>query len=296
MRHDWHGRELLKAKMQGPISISGLHEIVDHFDVFFVDQFGVLHDGQKPYAGVVDAIEKLHQFGKQLIILTNSGKRAEPNLKRLLEMGFSKHTLHTVVSSGEVAWRGIESANFGFPFASDSKVYIIGRHSDDYRFHDLGLHFVERPEIANFILILGSNAPITSLEEYQELLGQAANVGVPALCANPDIWMISGGGLVAAPGAIAETYKKLGGPVRHIGKPYRDIYQSALAFSSTQTKQRVIAIGDSIEHDIRGANDFAISSVLVRGGVSASLTTDELNQKYSDDGAWPNYVIPAFQW
>ena len=150
--HDWRGWGRMRTEMRGPKAISGLCEIVDQFDVFFLDQFGVLHDGKKPYPGVLDAIVRLHQMEKRLVVITNSGKRAEPNLNRLLEMGFPKPAIHSVVSSGEVAWRGIESRSFGSPFLSGAKGFIIGRQEDDYQFHDLGLQFVEKPEAAEFIL------------------------------------------------------------------------------------------------------------------------------------------------
>jgi HAD superfamily hydrolase (TIGR01459 family) len=215
--------------MKQPINISSLREIADQFDVFFLDQFGVLHDGKQPYPDVVEAIHELHKLGKQLIILTNSGKRAVPNLKRLVEMGFPDESIHAVVSSGEVSWRGIQSGTFLSPYVSGRCAYIVGRHLDDYHFHDLGLEFVEKPERADFILILGSDAPRTTLADYETLLGKAAALGIPALCANPDIWMLSASGLQAAPGAIAEFYCQLGGPVRYIGKPYSDIYELALA-------------------------------------------------------------------
>ncbi len=277
--------------MKQPTNILGLREIVDLFDVFFLDQFGVLHDGKQPYPGVVEAIDELHKLGKQLIILTNSGKRAAPNLKRLVDMGFPDQSMHAVVSSGEVAWRGIQSGTFLSPYVSGGRAYIVGRHMDDYHFYDLGLEFVEKPERADFILILGSDAPRTTLDNYEALLSKAAEQGVPALCANPDIWMITSSGLHPAPGAIAELYDKLGGTVRYIGKPYADIYELALASSSVSEKARVVAVGDSVEHDVRGAKHFGISSILVRGGVSAELTSKEIEQFDQQ----PDWIIPAFR-
>jgi HAD superfamily hydrolase (TIGR01459 family) len=276
--------------MKQPTNISSLSEIADQFDVFFLDQFGVLHDGKQPYPGVVEAIHELHKLGKQLVILTNSGKRAAPNLKRLVEMGLPEKAIHAVVSSGEVAWRGIKSGSLQAPYFYGAKAYIVGRHVDNYHFDDLSLEFVEEPDLADFILILGSDAPRTSLDNYEALLGKAAALGIPALCANPDIWMITSSGLQPAPGAIAELYAKLGGTVRYIGKPYADIYELALASSSASTKTRIIAIGDSIEHDVRGAKNFGISSVLVCGGVSAELNAKELAQFDQQ----PDWIIPSF--
>ena len=286
----------MQIEMQKSVSINGLQEIVDRFDIFFLDQFGVLHDGKRPYAGVLDAIEELQDQSKQIIILTNSGKRATPNLKRLVEMGFPERSIHAVVSSGEVAWRGIQSGKFRAPYISKARAFIVGRHNDDYCFDDLGLEFVGRPEQAEFILILGSDAPRTSLEDYGELLSESAKRGVPALCANPDIWMIASSNLQPAPGAIAELYKKLGGTVRYIGKPYADIYELALESCSYPNKARVVAVGDSVEHDVRGAKNFGVSSVLIRGGVSTGMTVSEMEQHYVEFDARPNWNMPAFTW
>jgi HAD superfamily hydrolase (TIGR01459 family) len=277
-------------------SINGLKDIANHFDVFFLDQFGVLHDGKRPYPGVLNAIEELQNRGKQLIILTNSGKRSEPNLKRLVEMGFTEPSIHAVISSGEVAWRGIQSGKFLLPYVSPARAFIVGRYDDDYCFDDLGLEFVDQPERADFILILGSDAPRTSLEDYRALLSTAATRSVPALCANPDIWMISASTLQPAPGAIAELYTTLGGTVRYIGKPFADIYELALAYCSSANKARVVAVGDSVEHDVRGANGFGISSILVRGGVSSGLTAIEMEQSFLEFGARPDWDVPAFTW
>lgn len=291
----WLGKAWARINMQKPMNISSLREIAHHFDVFFLDQFGVLHDGKRPYPGVLQAIDELHKLGKQLIILTNSGKRATPNLKRLIAMGFPEQSICAVVSSGEVAWRGIQSGTFLSPYVSGARAYIVGRHLDDYQFDDLGLQFVDKPELADFILILGSDAPRTSLEDCGALLSEAAKLGTPALCANPDIWMITASGLQPAPGAIAELYRNLGGTVRYIGKPYSDIYALALASSSASSKARVVAVGDSIEHDVRGAKNFGISSVLVRGGVSAGLSASEIEQSYLDFDAQPDWIIPTFR-
>ena len=282
--------------MKQPISISGLSETIDLFDAYFIDQFGVLHDGEKPYLGVVETLERLYHAGKKLIVLTNSGRRAAPNLQRLVDMGIPKHIIEAVVSSGEVAWRGIRSGGFGFPFIPGCKGHIIGREGEYYGFDDLGLRFVEAPETADFLMISGSNAPKTSLEDYAVQLSGAAKKSIPALCANPDILMLTGGGLEPAPGAIAETYRKLGGEVRYIGKPYSAIYQLALDSCPGINMNRVIAVGDSVEHDIRGAADFGIASVLVRTGVLTNSAPDDLANIFAHEGVWPTYVSPSFGW
>ena len=282
--------------MKEPVSITGLSDIIDKYDAFFLDQFGVLHDGQRPYPDVVATLEKLHDANKKIIILTNSGKRSQPNLQRLIKMGFPELVISHVISSGEVAWRGIKVGSFGLPFVSGKNAFIIGKDGDDYNLGDLNLKFVNVPQEADFLLIMGSNSPETSLAEYHTMLASAAQKNIPALCANPDKMMITSSGLQPAPGAIAEVYSKLGGKVRFIGKPFADIYKLALVTSNDIEISRVIAVGDSVEHDIIGAANVGIASVLVRTGVSASCFAEELRGVFARENVWPNFVIPRFKW
>ena len=277
-------------------AIAGLRETIDHFDVYFLDQFGVLHDGKRPYPGVVEALEALHAAGRKLVILTNSGKRAAPNLERLVAMGVPRSAIHGVVSSGEVAWRGLRNGAFAGGLGAGRKVAIIGRSGDDYGLGGLDLVFVDTPDAADFILILGSDSPKTSLNDYVESLRVAAARRVPALCANPDVWMLTSLGLCPAPGAIARKYQDLGGEVLYIGKPHGAIYEGALALCQGVTKARVVAVGDSVAHDIRGACDFGIASVLVRTGVLSGSSDERLAELFKDERATPTYLLPRFCW
>ena len=66
-------------------SISSLssQEILDQYDTFLLDMWGVMHDGSKPYEGVLETVKELKNLGKKLIILSNSSKRKENSHKML---------------------------------------------------------------------------------------------------------------------------------------------------------------------------------------------------------------------
>ena len=166
--------------------ISGLSDLVDSFDLFLIDQFGVLHDGTVPYHGTIDCLEKLKATGKTVILLSNSGKRAVDNISRLADLGFSRELFDDVVTSGEVAWHGIVDRSFGAPFVPGSSMFVVGHDDHDYGFEKLGVRLVDDPAAADFILIAASLAPKMSLEQYREILSEAAAAGIPALCCNPD--------------------------------------------------------------------------------------------------------------
>lgn len=106
-------------------------------------------------------------------------------------------------------------------------------------------------------------------------------------------------------GTLAASYEKLGGEVKWMGKPYEIIYKSAVAMAGVDASDS-IAVGDSLHHDIKGANVSGIESAFITCGIhSTELGLKEfgeladlssvhaLAQKYD---AYPSYVLPSFTW
>ncbi|MCA0432154.1 MAG: TIGR01459 family HAD-type hydrolase [Proteobacteria bacterium] len=258
--------------MTASCRIAGLGEIARDFDAMLIDQFGVIHDGQKLYPGAAGALSELHGLGIPVIVMTNSGKRAASNVARVVKMGIPRNHFVDCVSSGEVAYQSIRAKT----------AYLLGRDGEDYGFEPI--RFVSDPREAEVMLILGSNAPETSMADYERLL---AGVTLPAICCNPDKLMLTKHGLLPAPGAIADLYVKMGGSVRWIGKPYADIYRFAL--KRLGQPKRVLCIGDSAEHDVAGGRAAGLSTLLVQQGVSADVAEEQLEPR-------PDYVMKSFAW
>jgi len=74
--------------MKSTQTIKGLAEILNQYDVFILDQWGVMHDGIKGYIQAIKCVERLYQEKKEIIIISNSSKRKEPTIKKLLKLGF----------------------------------------------------------------------------------------------------------------------------------------------------------------------------------------------------------------
>ena len=187
--------------------VEGLAALADRYDAFFIDQFGVMHDGTLPYAGAVEAMRALTAAGRAVIVLTNSGKRAGPNIARIEQVGFARGTFTALMSSGEVTWQALRTGSLGPPFGAGRRLCVIGKAGEDYGLHDLDLILVDEPGDAEFIVIAGSDCPATSLDHYRAMLAPAAERHVPALCANPDRLMLTSKGLQPAPGAIARSLR-----------------------------------------------------------------------------------------
>ena len=276
--------------------IAGLREIASQFDLFLVDQYGVLHDGVAAYPGAIDGLARLVSFGRKVIVLTNSGKDAAANLARLGTLGFATSNLHAVLSSGEVALRLVRSGALGPPFTEGADVCMIGRPGDTYAFSSDDFAPVARPQDAAFVVFAGSDAPRTSPDTYRAMLTAAAQARVPAVCINPDLVMIRDGELVAAPGAIAKFYESLGAPVEYVGKPYPAIFEHAIATAAMGPDARVVMIGDSPEHDVAGARAMGLPTLLVRTGIHRHLTEQQLLRFCKECNGVPDFLMTAFEW
>ena len=252
--------------------IKGLRQIVSQFDGMLIDQFGVIHDGQKLYPGTLRVLSELHEAGVPVAVMTNSGKRAAANRQRLENMGVPRQHFVDAVSSGEVAYQTLNV----------TRAYLIGKDDEDYGLD--GITLVTNPRDAEIILIMGSNAPQTSLDDYRKLF---SGLALPAICCNPDKLMLTPQGLLPAPGAIAALYEEMGGQVTWVGKPYPGIYRHAAELIGNPA--RILCIGDSAEHDVAGGRNAGYSTLLVMTGVSAGLDPAQLSPQ-------PDYWMEAFTW
>jgi len=272
-----------------------LARLASRFDTFLVDQYGVLHDGRAPYPGAVEALEKLQQAGKRVVLISNSGKRAGVNEKRLYGLGFGKGSFDLFLTSGEVAWNRLNDA-IGTTIPRHAKCLMLTSDDDKSAIHGLDLELVEDGTRAEIVLIGGSQGEAIGLAQYEGLLRPAASRGVPAICTNPDKVMLHGTQTQFGAGAIADLYIRLGGPMTWIGKPYPEIYEAALAAIGDPDRARVLCLGDSVEHDIHGGNDAGCRTALLRSGILNGFDRHQLETVFQQHDTWPDFLVPRFVW
>jgi HAD superfamily hydrolase (TIGR01459 family) len=277
-----------------PAMLNGLAELAELHDVFLVDQFGVLHDGRKPYPGAVEALSRLKKAGKTVVILSNSGKRARPNETRLAGLGFDPSSWDLFLSSGEAAWRRFAGLAGQPALKPGTRCLLIARDNDKSAVEGLGFELVDRDP--DLVLISASEGNRVALEAYAELLASPARAGVPCFCTNPDKVMLVGAQTFFGAGQIAELYESLGGKVTWIGKPFPEIYKVALSGLRGADPSRIVAIGDSVEHDIAGAKGIGLAAALVRTGILAEMDEQALDEVFHKNGARPDYLLSGFQW
>ncbi|MDR7223036.1 TIGR01459 family HAD-type hydrolase [Aminobacter aminovorans] len=276
-----------------PTQLPGIRDLADRFDVFILDQFGVLHDGTEPYPGAVETLVWLKQAGKRTLLLSNSGKRSAPNEARLVKLGFVPGSWDHFLSSGEVAWQSLRKQ---LGNEAGLRCLLIARDGDRSAVEGLPLTLVETGEEADIVLLSASEGDRFDLDHYRRLLQPAAARGARCLCTNPDKIMLTSVGPRFGAGRIAELYAELGGEVTWIGKPFSEIYAAALDMLGTPEQARVVCVGDSIEHDIAGGQGAGLRTALVMTGVLEASSAAEREQLFAEHGATPDFLVRTFAW
>ncbi|MEO1681097.1 MAG: TIGR01459 family HAD-type hydrolase [Pseudomonadota bacterium] len=276
-------------------SLRSLCEVAAAYDAIVLDQWGVLHDGTDPYRDAVSAVRGLHDIGAKLAVLSNSGKRAGPNADRISGMGFPPEAFATIMTSGEALWRDVAEARL-----TERAFFPIERKEGDAAAWADGLDVTLCSDVRDSEAILLMGLPDDSNEDtWRDVLDHVLAASLPVYCSNPDrASPRSGGKIVVSPGALAHAHGESGGRVRFYGKPHRPVFE---AVRNALGAERLLMVGDSLEHDIAGAAAAGWDSVLVTGGLYAdrfaSGNPDEVLDLLLDDGRFPppTYMMEALR-
>ena len=255
--------------------IESITDIISLYDVFILDQWGVMHDGYKGYDHAINSVEKLIKENKKLIIISNSSKRKTSSISRLKSLGFDKNHFIEVMTSGEMIWQEIETSIYKYGNDLKNCFHIYDKSKEDGLEFRNGLekfNFVSNISEANFILAC---TPFENTEpiDYIPVLKDAVDMNLVMFCANPDFVTIEKNNdkNIYCMGTIADLYDHMGGRVVILGKPSKEIYKASCKKIKDFNKSKIVAIGDSLDHDILGANNFNIDSVLISSGIHKDL-------------------------
>ena len=81
----------------------GLRSIAKNYDLFYIDLWGVVHNGISLYDSAIVAINELSRIDKKYVLLTNA-PRPNNTVRIFLEkMGLEKKICNHVFTSGEAA-------------------------------------------------------------------------------------------------------------------------------------------------------------------------------------------------
>jgi HAD superfamily hydrolase (TIGR01459 family) len=271
------------------------------YDVVLSDVWGVIHNGVAATAAACDALTRFRSQGGTVMLITNAPRPGAVVTKFLDKLAVPHSVYDGIVSSGDVT----RAATAARP---DKRVFHIGPERDLPIFDGLGLSFVPL-EQAEYVVCTGlRDDDVETPESYRAELGELIRRKMFMLCGNPDLVVERGEKLIYCAGAIADLYGTLGGEVLYSGKPHRPIYDLALQRvaglrGSMPAKQRVLAIGDSVRTDLRGAIDFGLDCLFVTAGIHAEELGDRhdpnlaaLNKIFAEAGIAPKAVTRRLTW
>lgn len=276
--------------------IRGLSELAEAYDTLLCDVWGVVHNGIAGFPAAVDALRRFRAGGGRVVLLTNAPRPATPIRKQLRGLGVPDDAYDGLLTSGDVT-RDVIAQRPGV------KLLHLGADRDLSFYDGLDVELVPEAE-AELVSCTGLFDDETETpEEYRPMLERLAARRLTMVCANPDIVVERGHRLLPCAGALARLYGELGGEAVLVGKPHRPIYAAARKLIADLGGSRVLAIGDGLPTDIRGACDNGFDVLFVTGGIHAADfgLTDAPEQvrveaRLQAEGLSAVAFIPALAW
>ncbi len=255
--------------------ITSLAEISDPYDVLYCDLWGCLHNGKALFPEAVAALQAFRAKGGTVVLMTNAPRTRHSVKKRLDQMGLPEDAYDAIAASGDATQVAMLQGVAG------RKLWHLGPGKDEDLFGVIPDWLQDQPPIerveldeAEGIICTGPfNEFNETPEDYRGRFLSAKARGLTMLCANPDLMVDFGDTRIPCAGALAELYAEMGGEVLQFGKPYPPIYDLARNILAekglTYEPDAVLAIGDGVRTDIRGAQAEGIDALFVTGGLEA---------------------------
>jgi HAD superfamily hydrolase (TIGR01459 family) len=242
-----------------------LDDVHDRYGAILCDVWGVLHNGLDAWTQAVAALARARAAGLAVVLITNS-PRAHPDvIAQLDSIGVDRAAYDRIVTSGDVTRDLISNG--------PDKVFFLGLERDMNLLDGLGVMSVSQDEATVVVCTGPYDDENDTPEQYRPMLEKFRARDVPFICANPDLIVERGERLVLCAGAIAAVYEEMGGQTRVSGKPHRPIYEASLAAAREIRPDldfgRVLAIGDGMPTDVKGAQDFGLDLLYIAGGIHA---------------------------
>ena len=220
------------------------------------------------------------------MLLTNAprpNKTVQDSLKR---MGMDEELREHVFTSGEAA------LNYLKRYFMFKKFYHVGPPKDFDLFNLLKKNKCEDISDSEYLLCTGLfDNHDKDLTYYKNFLEKHVNKKM--ICTNPDLIVDRGDIREFCAGSVAMVFEKMGGEVVYFGKPHSEVYNQSI----DNNNKKILAIGDNLNTDIRGANLLNYDSLLISNGIHRDEIKNKGIQSVAKEyEAIVNYIQSDLKW
>ncbi|WP_214472755.1 TIGR01459 family HAD-type hydrolase [Mesorhizobium sp. dw_380] len=249
-----------------PEIVGSLEDASKAYSAILCDVWGVVHNGEWHFPAAAAALARARAAGIPVILITNSPRRSADVVAQMSVIGVPLSAYDRVVTSGDVTRDLIAEG--------PRKVFHIGADRDLTLYDGLDVELVEEFEAAGVVCTGLFDDEVEKPEDYTDLLRRLRARNLPFICANPDIMVERGERIIWCAGALARDYAQLGGRTLIAGKPYAPIYDVAVkevaeVLGRPVERSSILAIGDGMMTDVKGAADNGFDVLYVSGGIHA---------------------------
>lgn len=284
-----------------PPLIPHFSTLAPDYDVLLCDIWGVVHNGVVAFPHACDTLMRVRARGATVVFITNAPRPSEVVARQLEKLHVPRETYDAIVSSGDVT-RAVVGQRSG------QSLFHMGPERDHSIFTGLNVQFAPL-EKADYVVCSGLDDDDSETpDDYRARLETMLARKVFMVCGNPDVVVERGDKLVYCAGSVADLYATMGGEVLYAGKPYRPIYEMALAKAELAAGRkpllrRVLAAGDSVRTDLKGARTIGVDFLFVTSGIHAEELggrerpdTGALNSVFAAAGETPKAVMRELVW
>ena len=268
------------------IDIEGLRSIADNYDLFYIDLWGVVHNGVTLHEHAIVALKELLKIDKNFVLLTNAPRPIHTVKIILGKMGMEEKLRDHVFTSGEA------SLNYLKKEYEFKKFYHVGPPRDFDLFEGFKNYKSDNIDNSEYLLCTGLfDEQAKDLNYYKNLLEKHLNKKM--ICTNPDLIVDRGNRRDMCAGSVAIVFEKMGGKVIYFGKPYPEVYNQ----SFDNNNKKILSIGDNLNTDIKGANLLNYDSLLISNGIHKNeIKNDGIDKTSKQYESIVNYMQSDLKW
>ncbi len=255
-----------------PEELKKFKNISNMYDVYFIDLWGVIHNGINLFKNAINVLDELKKQQKKVVLISNAPRTSNTVKQFLRKLNFNLDLIDLLVTSGDVTKNYIHK--------NQKKIfYHLGPIKDKDLFEGIKNISSDINKTQEIICTGLVNEIGVNIANYENLFKSWILKEKTLVCANPDEVVSRGNDIEFCAGALAKYYKKLGGTVLYFGKPYEEIYKYAKLNIEKKIglfveKKRILAVGDNLKTDIYGAQNFNIDSLLILNGIYKDFFRD----------------------